>query len=201
MAIIFGYWISMSLIIDIVEGVFLVLVYVMFILSSKNQPRENKSSQLLRIAGITGIMLTVLAVALPNIMCVYCDSLEFLLFRIYGFSVILISLIPMLFSLGISLLLVGIRNREMYGQVLKVSGILWIIAFVGYVIGYLAIMFFMITQLFFLTTLSYVAIPAVILMIVHGGKYKDRYFVLAGVFYIISWFFVVFLPWVPYLPI
>lgn len=189
----------MSVITDIVEGVFLVLVYLMFILSSRNQSRENKSAQLLKVAGIIGIVLTVLAVALPHILCLYCDPFEFLVFRIYGFSVILISLIPMLFSLGISLLLVGIRNKEKYGQVLMVSGILWIIAFVGYVIGYFAIQFMMIILLIFLTPLSYLAIPAVILMIVHGGKNKDRYFVLAGVFYIISWFFVVFLPWLTYL--
>jgi hypothetical protein len=48
--------------------------------------------------------------------------------------------------------------------------------------------------------LSYLAIPAIILMIVHGAKYKDRYFILAGNFYIISWFVVVFLPLLPFLP-
>jgi len=173
----------------------------MFIYSSKNQPRENKSSQLLKNAGIIGIALTVLALAFPHILCSSCGPSEIFVARIYGFMVTIISLIPMLLCLGIFLLLVGKRNKETYGKILMVSGILWIVAFVGYAFGNFVVIFMIIELLVFIGILSYLAIPAVILMIVHGAKLKDRYFVLAGIFYIISWFVVVFIPWLPYLPI
>jgi hypothetical protein len=173
----------------------------MFIYSSKNQPRENKSSKLLKNAGIIGIALTVLALALPHILCSSCGPSEIFVARIYGFVVTIISLVPMLICLGIFLLLVGKRNKETYGQMLFVSGILWILAFLGYAIGYFFIEVITILILIPLTVLSYLAIPAVILMIVHGAKLKDRYFVLAGIFYIISWFVVVFIPWLPFLPL
>jgi len=201
MALTFRYFFNMFFIADIVEGLFLVLVYLMFIFSSNNQPRENKSSQLLKNAGIIGIVLTVLAVALPQTYCLNCGVSEIFVARIYGFSFILVSLIPMLLCLGISLVLVGNRNKEVYGQILMVSGILWILAFLGYAFVYFTMAFTYITMALILGWLTYLTIPAVILMIVHGAKFKDRYFVLAGIFYIISWFVMVFLPWFLFLPI
>ncbi|MBY9013591.1 MAG: hypothetical protein KGD70_14550 [Candidatus Lokiarchaeota archaeon] len=201
MTITFGYFLINFIIMDIIEGIFLVLVYLMFIFSSKNQPRENKSSQLLKNAGIIGIVLTVISVVLPQIYCLSCTASEIFVVRIYAFSFVLVSLIPMLLCLGISLFLVGKRNEETNGKILMVSGILWILAFAGYAFGNFVVIFMIIELLVFIVILSYLAIPAVILMIVHGAKLKDRYFVLAGIFYIISWFVVVFIPWLPYLPI
>ena len=201
MTITFGYFFNMFFIMNIVEGIFLVLVYLMLIYSSKNQPRENKSSQLLKNAGIIGIVLSVLGAALPTLICSMCSPSEIVVAGIYGFMATMISLIPMLLCLGISLFLVGKRNKETYGQILFVSGILWILAFIGYAFGNFVVIFMIIELLVFIGMLSYLAIPAVILMIVHGAKLKDRYFVLAGIFYIISWLGIVFIPWLPFLPL
>jgi len=200
MTVTFGYFFSMFFIMDLIEGICLVLVYLMFIFSSKNQPRENKSSQLLKNAGIIGIVLSILAVTLPQIYCLSCGPVEIFVARIYAFSFTLVSLLPMLLCLGISLFLVGKRNKETYGQILIASGILWILAFLGYAIAYFAIRFMIIDILILLTVLSYLMIPAVILMIVHGAKFKDRYLVLAGIFYIISWLVPLFIPLFPWFP-
>lgn len=198
MTISFVYFFNLFFIIDLVEGIFLVLVYLMFIFSSKNQPQENNSSKILKVAGFFGIAITVLTVALPTIYCLNCGASEIFIAHIFGFSFTLISLIPMLLCLGVALFLVGNRNEVMYGKILMISGILWMVTFLGYAFGYFFIAFTFISILLIVGWLSYLSIPAIILMIVHGARYKDRYFVLAGVFYVISWFVVVFLPWLPY---
>lgn len=198
MTISFVYFFNLFFITDLVEGIFLVLVYLMFIFSSKNQPQENKSSKILKNAGIFGITLTILTVALPTIYCLNCGTSEIFIAGIFAFSFRLVSLIPMLLCLGVALFLVGNRNEVMYGKILMISGILWMSAFVGYALGYFFITFRFISILLVVGLLSYLSIPAIILMIVHGAKYKDRYFILAGVFYIIAWFVVVFFPLLPY---
>lgn len=172
---------------NLVEGIALILVYSMFILSSRNQPRENRTYQLLRNSGIYGIVLSFLPIATPLLYCPSCTIWEILFGKIYGFSITMLFLTPMLISLATSLLLVGKRNKETYGQILIVSGFLWILAFFGNAIGLVIWLIDMWWWLAPLGLLSYLAVPASILMIIHGIKFKDKYFVLAGFFYIISW--------------
>ena len=193
MTVTFAYFFNMFFFINLVEGIALILLYSMFILSSRNQPRENKSDQLLKRAGIIGIIFSVFKLVRPTIVCTPPD---YGVCRIYGFSVGLISFVPVLVCLGVSLFLLGKRNKEKYGQILIASGILWIVAFFGYAIGLGAIMFGM-WMLISLSFLSYLSISAVILMIIHGAKFNDKYFVLAGFFYIISWLAVILIPWLP----
>ena len=193
MAVTFAYFFDMFFFTNLVEGIALIFLYSMFILSSRNQPRENKSDQLLKRAGIIGIIFSVFKLVRPTIVCTPPD---YGVCRIYGFSVGLISFVPVLVCLGVSLFLLGKRNKEKYGQILIASGILWIVAFFGYAIGLGAIMFGM-WMLISLSFLSYLSISAVILMIIHGAKFNDKYFVLAGFFYIISWLAVIIIPWLP----
>ena len=193
MTVTFAYFFDMFFFTNLVEGIALILLYSMFILSSRNQPRENKSDQLLKRAGIIGIIFSVFKLVRPTIVCTPPDYGVCL---IYGFSVGLISFVPVLVCLGASLFLLGKRNKEKYGQILIASGILWIVAFFGYAIGLGSIMFDM-WMLISLGFLYYLSIPAVILMIIHGAKFNDKYFVLAGFFYIISWLAVIFIPWLP----
>ena len=193
MTVTFAYFFDMFFFTNLVEGIALILLYSMFILSSRNQPRENKSDQLLKRAGIIGIIFSVFKLVRPTIVCTPPDYGVCL---IYGFSVGLISFVPVLVCLGTSLFLLGKRNKGKYGQILIASGILWIVAFFGYAIGLGAIMFGM-WMLISLGFLSYLSIPAVILMIIHGAKFNDKYFVLAGFFYIISWLAVILIPWLP----
>ena len=194
MTVTFEYFFDMFFFTNLVEGIALILLYSMFILSSRNQPRENKSDQLLKRAGIIGIIFSVFKLVRPTIVCTPPDHG---VCRIYGFSVGLISLVPVLVCLGASLFLLGKGNKEKYGQLLIASGILWIVAFFGYAIGLGAIMFGM-WMFISLGFLSYLSIPAVILMIIHGAKFNDKHFVLAGFFYVISWLAVIFIPWLPF---
>ena len=184
---------------ELIGGIFIALVYLMVVFSSKNQPRENKTSQLLKFAGIIGISLTVLGVALPRAFCSICDLPERSIVGTYRISITTASLIPMLFCLGVSLILVGNENKENGGQILIASGLLWIAAFLGHIFEPLAesLAYMTIANLYLLSNLSilaYLAIIAAILMIVYGVKVKDLYFVLAGILYIISWLVVMFLP-------
>ena len=193
MTVTFAYFFDMYFFTNLVGGIALILLFSMFILSSRNQPRENKSDQLLKRAGIIGIIFSVFKLVRPTIVCTPPD---YEICLIYGFSVGLISFIPVLVCLGASLILLGKRNKEKFGQILIASGILWIVAFFGYAIGLGAMMFSMWT-LMSLTLLYFLWIPAVILMIIHGKKFTDKYFVLAGFFYIISWLAVILIPWLP----
>ncbi len=197
MTITFGYFFGMFFFMDLFEGIFLVLAYLMFIFSSRNQPRDNKSSQLLRNAGIIGIILTILVIAFPTLICSSCTPSEILIARIYGTTITIISQIPMLVCFGVSLILLGKRNKETYGEILIASGILWLIAFLGYAIGFIALLFGM-SMLLSIAMLSYLSIPATILTIVHGIKFKDKFFVLAGIFYILSWLAVLIVPWLSF---
>ncbi len=197
MTITFGYFFGMFFFMDLFEGIFLVLAYLMFIFSSRNQPRDNKSSQLLRNAGIIGIILSTLTIAFPTLICSSCTPSELFVARIYATTFTLISHIPMLVCFGVSLILLGKRNKETYGQILIASGILWVIAFLGYAIGFIVFMFGM-WMLMSLGILSYLTIPAVILTIVHGIKFKDKYFILAGIFFILSWLAMLIIPWLPF---
>lgn len=193
MTVTFAYFFDMFFFMNLVEGIALILVYSMFILSSRNQPRENKSDQLLKRAGIIGIVFSVFKLVRPTMVCTPPD---YGVCQIYGFSIGLISVVPVLVCLGASLFLLGKRNKEKYGQILLASGILWIVAFLGYAIGLAALRFGM-WMLIPLGLLSYLSIPAVILTIIHGAKFKDRYFALAGIFYVISWLAVLLIPWLP----
>lgn len=197
MTITFGYFFGMFFFMDLFEGIFLVLAYLMFIFSSRNQPRDNKSSQLLRNAGIIGILLTILAIAFPTLICSSCTPSEIFVARMYATTITIISQIPMLVCFGVSLILLGKRNKETYGQILIASGILWLIAFLGYAIGFISLLFGM-WMFLSIGILSYLSIPAVILTIVHGIKFKDKFFILAGIFYILSWLAMLIIPWLPF---
>lgn len=197
MTITFGYFFGMFFVMDLFEGIGLVLAYLMFIFSSRNQPRENKSSQLLRNAGIIGIAITILVNTFPTLICSSCSPSEIFVAKLYATTISLISLIPMLVCFGVTLILLGKRNKETYGQILKASGILWVLAFLGYAIVFIALIFEM--GIFFLIgVLSYLSIPAAILTIVHGVKFKDKFFILAGIFYILSWLAIFIVPWFPF---
>lgn len=197
MTITFGYFFGMFFVMDLFEGIGLVLAYLMFIFSSRNQPRENKSSQLLRNAGIIGIAITILVNTFPTLICSSCTPSEIFVAKIYATTISLISLIPMLVCFGVTLILLGKRNKETYGQILIASGILWSLAFLGYAIVFIALNFDM--GIFFsIGVLSYLSIPAAILTIVHGVKFKDKFFILAGIFYILSWLAIFIVPWFPF---
>ena len=193
MTVTFAYFFNVFFFSNLVQYIALILVYSMFILSSRYQPRENKSDQLLKKAGIIGIVFSVLRLVLPTMVCTPPD---YGVCRIYGFSVGLISFVPVLVCLGACLYLLGKRNKEKYGQILIASGILWILAFFGYAIGLVAI-YFGLWLLIPLGVLSYVSIPAIILTIIHGTKFKDKYFILAGFFFVISWLAVLIVLWLP----
>jgi len=207
MAITFSYFSGIDDIIpfltELVGGSFIALVYLMVVFSSKKQPRDNRSSQILMIAGIIGISLTVLGVALPRAYCSICDLSERSIVGTYNLSITTASLIPMLLCLGVSLILVSNLNKENDGKILTASGFLWMAAFIGYIIEPLAsaLAQMTITNLYMwsnLSILAYLVIPAAILLIVHGAKYKNVYFVLAGTLYIISWLVALFLPWLAF---
>ena len=187
----------MFFVMDLFEGIGLVLAYLMFIFSSRNQPRENKSSQFLRNAGIIGIAITILVNTFPTLICSSCSPSEIFVAKIYASTISLISLIPMLVCFGVTLILLGKRNKEIYGQILIASGILWVLTFLGYAIVFIALIFEMGIFLS-IGVLSYLSIPAVILMIVHGVKFKDKFFILAGIFYILSWLAIFVVPWFPF---
>jgi len=198
MTITFGYFFGMFFVMDLFEGIGLVLVYLMFIFSSRNQPRENKSSQLLRNAGIIGIAITILVNTFPTLICSSCTPSEIFVAKMYATTISLISLIPMLICSGVSLILLGKRNKETYGKILIASGILWVLAFLGYAIGFINLVFGMWMFFFSIGLLSYLSIPAAILTIVHGVKFKDKFFILAGIFYILSWLAIFIVPWFPF---
>ena len=193
MTVTFAYFFNVFFFSNLVQYIALILVYSMFILSSRYQPRENKSDQLLKKAGIIGIVFSVLRLVLPTMVCTPPD---YSVCRIYGFSVRLISFVPVLVCLGACLYLLGKRNKEKYGQILIASGILWMLAFFGYAIGLVA-MLFNLWILMPLGMLSYISIPAVILTIIHGAKFKDKYFILAGFFFVISWLAVLIVALLP----
>ena len=200
MTITFGYFFGMFFVMDLFEGIGLVLAYLMFIFSSRNQPRENKSSQLLRNAGIIGIAITILVNTFPTLICSSCTPSEIYVAKIYASTISLISLIPMLVCFGVTLILLGKRNKETYGEILIASGILWVLAFLGYAIVFITLIFDMWIFLS-IGVLSYLSIPAVILTIVHGVKFKDKFFILAGIFYILSWLAIFIVQWFPFPPI
>lgn len=197
MTITFGYAFNEAFVIDLVEGVALIIAYSMFIFSAGNQPRENKSYQLLRYAGIFGILLAILPIAFPRIDCLSCTFSELYTAMIYVFSIELISVVPNLVCLGVSLYILGKRNEVIYGKILTISGELWIIAFIGYLLGnYEFSHIFSSFNIMFLF-LYYFIIPAFILMTMHGLKFRDGFFILAAFFFICSWSAIFWVPWLP----
>ena len=166
---------------DLFKGIVFIVVYSMFILSSRNQPRENKSSRILKYAGIYGIAVSILSIVHPTVYCLNCTPSEFFVAITYGTSIAILFQTPTLVCLGISLFLVGKRNKDIYGRKLMISGIFSIIIFFGYNIGYLALRFNM-WMLIPLGVVSYLLFPAAILIIIHGVKLKDKHFLLSGVF-------------------
>lgn len=169
----------------LVMGIVQIFVYIMFILSSRIQPQK-KSKKLLISVAIIGLILTILYLSLPEVLCTPPD---FPYTGICLFSRIFNSIIfvlPILICFGIPILLIGIWNKKQFGVILMISGILWLVAFVGY--------FFqepiLITIIEFLNviglTLALFSLPAAVLMIVHGAKNKDKYFIWAGSLFIVS---------------
>ena len=147
MAVSFNYYFNAFFFTDLAEGIFLVLVYLMFILSAKKQPQERSSAHLLKIAGIIGIIFSVIYVCFPTMIC---SPPDFEICSIYGFFTGLFSIIPMLVCLGVLLMMFGKHNKDSYGRILMISGILWIVSFVGYFFTILVIAF----ELWMLTMLG-----------------------------------------------
>lgn len=190
MAITFRYYFGSFFIFRLVESCFMILVFVMLLLSSRVQDKDYKKQYILNYAGIIGIILVCIYAALPTVVCT--PPITGLCYTI-GFFGGLIYHIPVLVSLGIFLFLFGKENRETYGTFLYYSSICWIVTFFGYFFGLLVIRLGL-WMLAIFGFVSYLAIPAFILMIIHGAKFNDKFFVLSGVFYILSWLSAIVLP-------
>ncbi|MFX1567424.1 MAG: hypothetical protein ACFFCV_03550 [Promethearchaeota archaeon] len=162
---------------------FMILGFIMLFLASRVQEKDYKKPYLLKYAGIIGIIVVSISATLPTIVCTPPISG---LCYILGFFRALIFYIPLLVSLGILLFLFGKENRETYSNFLYYSGICWIVTFFGFFFGLLVISFGL-WMLLFIGMISYLAIPAFILMIIHGAKFKDNFFVLSGLLFILSW--------------
>ena len=204
MTITLRYFFDTFLLMDLVEAVFLILVYVSIFLASKNQLRDKESVRLLRNSSLVGIILSIVPVIAPVVVCTNCSGLEMIMAGSIALSITTLSILPMLLCLGIGFLLFGKRNREIYGNLLFLSGVFWILAFVGN-ISILASLSFMLPGggfNFFLSLfgiLNLFLLPALILLIIHGAKMKDKNFILAGVFYILS-YLSIFMAWIPLPP-
>ena len=204
MTITFRYFFDTFLLMDLVEAVFLILVYVSIFLASKNQLRDKGSVSFLRNSSLIGIILSLVPVIAPVVVCTNCSDLELIMAGSIALSITTLSILPMLLCLGIGFLLFGKRNREIYGNLLFLSGVFWILAFVGNV-SILASLSFMLPGggfNFFLSLfgiLNLFLLPALILLIIHGAKMKDKNFILAGVFYILS-YLSIFMAWIPLPP-
>ena len=204
MTITFRYFFDTFLLMDLVEAVFLILVYVSIFLASKNQLRDKGSVSFLRNSSLIGIILSLVPVIAPVVVCTNCSDLELIMAGSIALSITTLSILPMLICLGIGFLLFGKRNREIYGNLLFLSGVFWILAFVGNV-SILSSLSFMLPGGGFLLFLSFFGIlnlfllPALILLIIHGAKMKDKNFILAGVFYILS-YLSIFMAWIPLPP-
>lgn len=202
MSISFAFFFDTFFLMNLVEAIFFVLTYTMLFLSSKKQKEEIRLVKLLNITSLISIIISVIPLIRPVVVCINCSSDELLIAHSYAFTIEFISIIPILLCLGISFLQIGKANSERYGKILFTSGILWLITFIGYLMAHIALifgetfpyLFLYIMSIFgFLTTLS---IPAIILMIIHGAKFKDKYFILAGVFYLLS-YSSIFMAWLP----
>ena len=204
MTITLRYFFDTFLLMDLVEAVFLILVYVSIFLASKNQLRDKGSVSFLRNSSLIGIILSLVPVIAPVVVCTNCSDLELIMAGSIALSITTLSILPMLLCLGIGFLLFGKRNREIYGNLLFLSGVFWILAFVGNV-SILSSLSFMLPGGGFLLFLSFFGIlnlfllPALILLIIHGAKMKDKNFILAGVFYILS-YLSIFMAWIPLPP-
>ena len=190
MAITFRYYFDSFFIIQLVESCLMILVFLMLLLSSKVQEKNYKKQYLLNYAGIIGIILVSIYAALPTVVCT--PPITGLCYTL-GFFRRMIFYIPVLVSLGILLFLFGKENRETYSSFLYYSGICWIVTFFGYFFALLVIKLGL-WMLAIIGSVSYLAIPAFILMLVHGAKFKDRFFILSGVFYFLSWLSSILLP-------
>lgn len=190
MAITFRYDFDGFFITRLIQGCFLISVYLMLLLSSRVQDQDRRELHLLKYAGIIGIIFVGIHTTLPTLVC--SPPVTGLCYTIAFFKG-LILYIPVLVSLGILLFLFGNQNQEIYGRFLYYSGILWMVTFMGDIFA-LLVLNFKLWMLMFLGIATYLAIPAFILMIVHGAKFKDNFFILAGVFYILSWISSIILP-------
>ncbi len=174
MAITFRYYFESFFIMQLVESCFMILVFLMLILSSRAQEKDYRKHYLLNYAGIIGITLVSIYTTLPTIVCT--PPITGLYYTL-GFFKGMIFYIPLLVSLGILLFLFGKENIETYSSFLYYSGICWIVTFFGYFFALLMIRLGL-WMLVIIGNVSYFAIPACILMIVHGVKFKDKFFVL-----------------------
>jgi len=195
MAVTFRYDFDGFFITRLVEGGLMILVYLMLFLSSRVQEQDRRELHLLKYAGIIGIIFVGIYTPLPTLVCY--PPVTGLCYTIAFFKG-LILYIPVLVSLGILVFLFGKKNQEIYGRFLYYSGILWMVMFMGGIFA-LLVLNFELWMLMFLGITTYFAIPAFILMIVHGAKFNDKFFILAGAFYILSWLSSIILPW--FLPI
>ena len=190
MTVTFRYDFDGFFLMKLVEGCLMISVYLMLLLSSRFQDQDRRDLNLLKYAGIIGIIFVGIYTALPTLVCSppitgLCYTIAFFKGLIYR--------IPILVSLGILLFLFGNQNQETNGRFLYYSGIFWMVAFMGFFIG-LLVLNFGLWMLFSLGIATYFAVPAFAMMIVHGAKFKDNYFILAGVFYILSWLSSIILP-------
>ena len=190
MTVIFRYYFDSFFVMRLVESSFMILGFVMLLLSSRIKDKDYKKQYFLNYAGIFGIILVSIFAALPTVVCT--PPITELCYTI-GFFRGIIFYIPLLVSLGILLFLFGKENRETHSSFLYYSGICWIVTFFGFFFGLLGLSFGLL-MLLFIGIVSYLAIPAFILMIIHGAKFKDNFFVLSGLFVILSWLSSIILP-------
>ena len=150
-----------SFYIYLVIGIIQVVVFLMLILSSRTQSQK-KSKTTLMSAGIIGIILSVLYFCLPETFCTPPD------YPFEGICLVsrmiqsLVYILPILISLGIPLLLVGLWNKAEYGIILMISGIVWIVAFIGFFL-----------QESFL--MPFIEIPNIVSLILFFGFYPKVY--------------------------
>ena len=189
MAVTLTYTFDIIFVRSLVESVIFVVMYGMLFLSSRHQPRATKSDQVLKVSSIVGMALSGVRSFLPLMVC---TTLEVACI-VYSVFYVLIFYSHTLVGLGIPIFIIGERNYNTYGKTLSVSGVFWIVGSFGYIIIFIFVRFSL--GVFLPFGISwYLFIPAVILMIIHGAKFKDTFFSVAGVLFIISWLVYLIVP-------
>ena len=182
-------------------------VYV-FLYTSRNS-RDVQNQNYLKISAIINVVLIGIIFFIPSpIGMIDITPLESLINNLFIIAMSIISNLVLLITFGVSILLFGLKNRELYGSYLQFSGIIFIITFVsrliaiqplGYPMPYISFALYLagittsysqIISIILSGPFSMLLIIGMVYFIIHGYKNNEKYFVLAGISYLISFAFI-----------
>ena len=192
MAIEFYYGISNPLqILDYIPHVFLILYNIFICISARKNKDQLQSTNLIFVGSILNIAAIALYFLLPNMGGVISTEEE-LLFVMLISTMYYIPEIVSVFTVGLGLIIYGKRNKEIFENLIKYAGILFMmyylwkilshfivygLNFLIYITGYFLSILSAISATFFLT----LGVPAAILVYFQATRIGDQQLRYAGI--------------------